>query len=340
MRVFALNPIIVKELRTRMRGVRPYLILTLFLLLLALTGLAIFQLMQQQARFGMTVLSAQVGQALFRGLAFVELLLVVCLAPALTSAAISGERERLTYDMLLATPLRPGQILWGKLVATLGYLFMLIFAAIPVFSVVLVFGGVEPKALLKALALLVATAVCFGAIGLCCSALLRSTARAMLLALLIVLALVMLPLLASSVWGQISTPPGQAPPPALLYLNPFSALISVTTLELGQAMMNDMPIINVGDPAGGLPLLGLLGTGVIHYGPEGLVVLPIYRATLLAYALLTALLCWLSAHLVLPRRRWRPRWNDLGFALLVAGLLVIGWLSRSWWQIMPPAAFG
>lgn len=339
MRAPTLNPIIVKELRTRMRGGRPYLILTIFLLLLALTGLGIFQLMQQQARFGMTMLSAQVGQALFRGLAFVELLLVVCLAPALTSAAISGERERLTYDMLMATPLRPGQIMWGKLVAALGYLLLLIFAAIPVFSVVLVFGGVEPKALLKALTLLLATTVCFGAIGLCCSALLRSTARAMMLALLLVLLLIFVPLLASSVWGQVSTPPGQPAPPALLYLNPFSALLSVTTLGGEQQMMSEMPMISVGDPGGGLPLLGLLGAGVIHYGPAGPVVIPIYRATLLAYPLLTALLCWLSSHLVLPRHRWRPRWSDLGFALLVAGLIAAALLSRSWWYIEPPRPF-
>ncbi|RRR69360.1 MAG: ABC transporter permease [Candidatus Viridilinea halotolerans] len=332
----AINPIIVRELHTRMRGVRPYLILTLFLLFLALTGLGIFQLMQQQARFGMTVLSAQVGQALFRGLTFVELLLVVCLAPALTSGAISGERERLTYDMLLATPLRPAQILWGKLVATLSYLFVLIFAAIPVFSVVLVFGGVEPKAMLKALSLLVATTVCFGAIGLCCSALLHSTARAMMLALLLVLLLVLVPLLASSVWGQFSDPPGQPVPPQLLYLNPFSALLAVTTLGGSHMLMSDMPMVNLGDPAGGLPLLGLLGTGVIHYGPEGVIIIPIYRATLLGYALLTTLLCWLSAHLVQPRQRWRLRWGDAGFGVLVACLLLGAWFSRAWWLILPP----
>jgi ABC-2 type transport system permease protein len=136
-----LNPIIVREVRTRMRGVRPYLILTGFLLLLAAAGVAIYQLMIQQARFGGTLLSAQVGQALFKGLGFVELLLVVFLAPSMTSGAISGEREQLTYDMLIATPLRPAQILWGKLVAALSYLFLLIFAAVPVFSVVLVSAG-------------------------------------------------------------------------------------------------------------------------------------------------------------------------------------------------------
>ncbi|MCX7791057.1 MAG: ABC transporter permease, partial [Chloroflexaceae bacterium] len=85
-----INPIIVREARTRMRGARPYVVLTVFLALLALAGVGIFQLMAQQARFGAVLLSAQVGQGLFKGLAFVELLLVVFLAPAMTSGAISG----------------------------------------------------------------------------------------------------------------------------------------------------------------------------------------------------------------------------------------------------------
>lgn len=337
----AINPIIVKELRTRMRGVRPYAILTAFLVLLAVAGYGIYQIMLQQARFGGTVLSAQVGQALFRGLAFVELMLVVFLAPSMTSGAISGEREQLTYDMLIATPLRPGQILWGKLLAALSYLFLLIFAAVPVFSVVLVFGGVELRALLKALALLVAATIFFGAIGLLCSALMRRTARATTVAYTMVLLLIGVPVLLASVWGQFSTPPGQQAPPWLLYLNPFSALLSVTTIGVGAVdpTMSSMPVFGFGDPFGGLPLLALLGPGVVYYGPVGPVVIPIYRATLSFYALLTVLLCWASAHLVLPNRRWRPRWSDLGFALLTAAIGAGIYLSRGWWYVLPPPQF-
>jgi ABC-type transport system involved in multi-copper enzyme maturation permease subunit len=332
-----LNPIIVREVRTRMRGVRPYLILTGFLLLLAVTGVGIYQLMQQQARLGGTLLSAQVGQALFRGLAFVELLLVVFLAPSMTSGAISGEREQLTYDMLIATPLRPAQILWGKLVAALSYLFLLIFAAVPVFSVVLVFGGVELGALLKALALLLAATVFFGAVGLCCSAFGRRTARATTVAYTLVLLLVGLPVLVASVWPQFTSPPGQPAPPELVYLNPFSALVSITAITPGADP--SMSFLGYGDPFGGLPLLGMLAPGAIYYGPNGPVVVPIYRATLLFYGLATVLLCWLSAHLVLPHRRWRPRWSDLGFLLAAAALLALVVLTRAWWHIPAPRPF-
>jgi ABC-type transport system involved in multi-copper enzyme maturation permease subunit len=336
----ALNPIIVKELRTRMRGVRPYAILTVFLVLLALAGTGIYQVMLQQSRFGGTLLSAQVGQSLFRGLAFVELLLVVFLAPAMTSGAISGEREQLTYDMLIATPLRPAQILSGKLVAALSYLFLLIFASIPVFSVVLLFGGVELRALLKTLALLLAATLFFGTVGLFCSALMRRTARATTVAYTIVLILVGVPVLVASVWGQFTTPPGQQAPPWLVYLNPFSALMSVTTIAVGgDPTMSSMPIMGFGDPFGGVPLLAIFSPGVLYYGPNGPVIIPIYRATMLAYALLTLLLCWLSAHMVLPNRRWRPRWSDLGFAALTLALLALIIMTQAWWLVEAPKQF-
>ncbi len=327
-----LNPIIVKELRIRMRGVRPYAILTLFLVALIAAGYGIYVLMLRQAAFSGSLISFQVGQALFKGLALCELVLMVFLAPAMTSGAISSEREQLTYDMLLATPLKPAGILWGKLVAALSYIFLLILAAIPVFSVVLMFGGVEPKDMIKALVLLVMTAITFGTIGLFCSALFRRTAQATVVSYVLILLLIISTSLVVSLWGYYSAPMNNQPvPPQLLYLNPFSALVALSTMT---------PSMDTGQFYGfdvfGLPLLGQLSMGVVHYGPNGPVVLPIYRATFLFYPLLTMLLYWFTTHLVLPRGRWRLRWSDLGFAVLIGGLVMFIWLVRHWWFIEPP----
>jgi ABC-type transport system involved in multi-copper enzyme maturation permease subunit len=330
---FQPNPIIVRELRTRMRGMRPYVILTLSLIVLILAGLGIYQFMLQQTRFGMTVLSAQVGQAMFVGLALCQLLLVVFLAPAMTSGSISGEREQLTYDMLMATPLRPGRLLWGKLIAALSYLFMLIIAALPIFSVVLIFGGVEPKALLKVVVLLVATTIFAGTLGLFFSSFFRRTASATVLSYTILLLIIGGTALLGAVWGQFSSPPGQQAPPWLLYLNPFTALNSITAL----APRNDGGIfLGDGNPFAWLPFIGALGSGAIYYGPNGAVVVPIFRATLVCYAALTLLLCWIASHMVLPRRHWLPRWSDLSFLITALALAAVLWFSRPWWLVFPP----
>src|SRR5687767_7783974 len=118
------NPIIVKELRSRMRGGRLYLILTGYLLGLSLVCYGILKVFDGQAHNGMQIVSAHVGQGLFAALALAITLLIVFLTPALTAGAISAEREQLTYDLLIATPLRPGLILSGKLIAALWYVLL------------------------------------------------------------------------------------------------------------------------------------------------------------------------------------------------------------------------
>jgi ABC-type transport system involved in multi-copper enzyme maturation permease subunit len=336
----SINPIIVKELRGRMRGARPYAVLTGFLLAMVGTGYAINWLITNQARFGGTVLSPQVGQGLFSGLAMVELLLVIFLAPALTSGAISGEREQLTYDLLLTTPLRPTRILWGKLVAALSYLFLLVFAAVPLFSVVLIFGGVEPRDMAKALLLLLVCAVFFGAIGLFFSALVQRTQRATVLSYTVTLLLLGLGVGAAGSWGALSSPPGQQVPPPLLYLNPFSAMGAVTTIVPNNGGGGLFPIGGDVLAYGGFSWQALLLNGVVWYGPNGASVLPVYRATLVFYPMFTLLLCWIGTHLVLPRRRWQPQWADVGFALAIGAWLLLAWLARDWWLVLLPPANG
>ncbi len=333
-----LNPILINELRVRMRGMRPYLILTLFLISLVGAGALIYYVVLQQQRFSMTLLSAQVGQAIFSGLALWTLFLVVFLAPALTSGAISSERERLTYEMLMSTPLQPVRILWGKLIAALSYLFLLIFASVPVFSVVLMFGGVEPLDVLKTLVLLICSAITFGTIGLFFSALMRRTATATVMSYVVILVLIGGTFIVGSLWNQtlMHSQPGDTLPPHLFYLNPFSALVSIVAIT-PTSNPDPFSFAFMGSPFGVLPMIDLLSPGVIYYGHDGITrVIPVFRATLVSFGLLTVLLCWISAHLVLPRRRWRPRRSDVSFALLLLALLLLAWLVREWWYVLPP----
>lgn len=332
-----LNPILVKELRARMRGIRPYAILTVFLISLVVAGYIIYQIVLQQQQFGNTLLSAQVGQALFSGLSLWTLFLVVFLSPALTSGAISSEREQLTYDMLVTTPLNPTRILWGKLIAALSYLFLLIFASVPVFSIIFMFGGVTLLAVAKMLTLLVMTALTFGAIGLFFSSLMRRTATATVLSYVTLLVLIG----GSFIMGMVSEralmgmQPGSALPPQLFYLNPFSALASIMAIAPSNNA-DPFSFVFMGNPFGVLPFFDMLSPGVIYYSPDGMMrILPIFRGTLVGFSLLTVLLCWISSHLVLPRRRWRPRWGDLSFLLLLAGLMVLFLLVRDWWYVLP-----
>ena len=48
-----------------------------------------------------------------------QYLLASLMAPSFAAGAITGEKERKSYEMLLASPLRPGAIVLGKLLASL-----------------------------------------------------------------------------------------------------------------------------------------------------------------------------------------------------------------------------
>ncbi len=184
-----------KELRGRMRGPRAFIALTFYLFLLAGFTVMIYLLQRQaaasQAAFGggNPYVSAQIGQAVFMTLLFLQVLLVVFLAPAATSGAISLEREKQTLDLLTATPVSTLAIVLGKLASALAFVVVLILASIPLTAVVFVFGGVAPEDILRGYVVLLVTALGFGSVGILLSSMTRRTQSATVLTYLAVLVL-------------------------------------------------------------------------------------------------------------------------------------------------------
>src|SRR2546421_12236437 len=170
-----LNPIVEKELRSRMRTGRASLLISFYLLTLAGVGWFTYVIVGRQASGGAAngELSVHVGTTIFRALTGWELVLILFIAPVLTAAAIAGEKERQTLDLLLCTRVRPSSIVIGKLVASLLFALLLLVASVPVFSVVFLFGGVELSQVIGVAAVLGVTAVVIGAIGLLCSTVMR-----------------------------------------------------------------------------------------------------------------------------------------------------------------------
>jgi len=176
-----LNPVLRRELRVRMRGSRAFVVLGVYLLAL---GMVVYGLEQILVKFGTgaQIQSFQIGQIIFGGFALMEVTLLALITPALTAGAISAEREHGTFDLLRATPVRAHSIVMGKLVAALGYVGLLIVASVPMAGLVFLFGGVAPADVGAVFALLSVTTLAFGLLGLFCSALVRRTSLAAVLA--------------------------------------------------------------------------------------------------------------------------------------------------------------
>lgn len=238
-----------KELRGRMRGRRAFAVLTVYLLLLSLFAYGVYAYLRQQSTIqaeslvqggvlngtSQLALSADIGHAIFSGLLMVLTLLVLVLAPAFTTGAISLEREKQTIDLLVTTPLSTLGMVIGKLLSALTYVFLLILASVPLMAIVFVFGGVGPDDLVRAYVVLFATAFGMGAIGLFISALTRRTQTATVLTLIVVLGLTLGSAAAHEFWKVLSTETAKTQsgfvpvarsdgaPEALLWLNPFVA---------------------------------------------------------------------------------------------------------------------
>lgn len=320
-----INPIIVKELRSRMRGGRAFATLTGVLLVLGGVSYLIYRMALAAPTYSPAPLSPQIGQTMFLALAFLELVMVCAIAPAVTAGAISGEQEKLTYEMLLATPLPPASILWGKLVSALSYVFLLVFAAVPMASLIFIFGGVAPRDMLKALVILLAVAVTFGILGLFLSALLRRTSRATVVSFLVVAALMFGTIFLYVAVGVISR---AEPPRWLLVPNPISALFS--------ALAPSTPYETYPMSIIGYLGMGLAGNFQMISGQtisQTSIPRPLYHYSLPVFGGLSLLLYLLSTRLVLPARRWRLRRKEalVAAALLLAfgGTIALAFLSTA-----------
>src|SRR4029079_10967376 len=104
--------------------------------------------------------------------------------------AISSEREHQTLDLLAVTPISSLAIVLGKLFSALAWVFVLILASIPITALVFVFGGVAPDDVIRGYAVLFATVIGLGSVGIFFSALTRRTGASTGLTFVTTLALV------------------------------------------------------------------------------------------------------------------------------------------------------
>jgi ABC-type transport system involved in multi-copper enzyme maturation permease subunit len=172
------NPVTLKELRGRMRGRRAFIVLTAYLLVISFViGITYFLYVNSlNSSPGYNTTSRQlIGKLIFGVVTGMQLVGLTFIVPALTSGAISAEREHQTYDLLRVTLLPARGIVGGKLVSALVFVFLLLFAALPLECIAFLFGGVAPEEVALSVLLLVVISISFCAVGLFFSSIFKST---------------------------------------------------------------------------------------------------------------------------------------------------------------------
>ena len=173
-----LNPVYQKELKTGVRTIKMSMMIFFYNLILAFISLlafyVYFSLSGHQVNFSNILV-------IYTFIACLEFGLILFVVPAMTSSAISGERERQTLEILLTTTLKPIQIITGKLCASISQIIMLVVSSLPILSLVFTVGGIRLKDLLMLMFICIATAIFVGSIGIFYSTVFKRTVPATVL---------------------------------------------------------------------------------------------------------------------------------------------------------------
>lgn len=172
MKLLNINPVLAKEVKVKMRSWRIVAMLSAYLGVLALV--AIFIVIAMLQNYSVQP-SSSVTTGAYTTIAIIQFLLLVFIAPALTSGTISGERERQTLDLLLCTRMTPLSIILGKLIAALSQVVLLIVASLPIFSVVFLFGGISVANVIQLILFYLVVALLMGSIGIFASTFIKKT---------------------------------------------------------------------------------------------------------------------------------------------------------------------
>lgn len=220
-----INPVLEKEFRLRMRTIRSPLALLAYLVVIGLLALGyIYMEMHNRGSRGFTPESSRM---LFYFLSGAQLVLVCFMAPGLTAGVISGEREKQTLNILLTTQQSSTTIILSKLFSALSFMFLIVFATLPVYSIVFLFGGISPGQLVAVFGFYVLVMIALGSLGVLFSTLLKKTVVSLIVTYGVGLFLYVFTGLAAIFIMSVTNNSARELAGFLIGINPLAAMISI-----------------------------------------------------------------------------------------------------------------
>lgn len=170
-----INPVIDKEFRLRMRTPRSAVSLMLYILVLGLVAMGFIYVTMYLNNGNTQRFNSSVGRTMFYVLSFAQLILIAFMAPALTAGVISTEREKQTLNMLLTTQQSSATIVLSKLFSSLSFMFLIMLATMPIYSIVFLYGGISLSQLLSIFLFYVFVMLLLGSLGVMFSTIFKKT---------------------------------------------------------------------------------------------------------------------------------------------------------------------
>jgi ABC-type transport system involved in multi-copper enzyme maturation permease subunit len=179
------NPVLGRELLVNLRSPKSFGLQLVYIALLGMLVYLAWPAVEGRGAMAGTGSAQQLYNLFFMG----QFVLVALIAPTFAAGSIAGEKERKTYEMLLASPLEPMTILVGKLLSSLTFLVLLIISSLPLMILCFLLGGILLSEIARAYIVLVLAAGTFGLISVACSSFFSRTSSALLVSYLVILPL-------------------------------------------------------------------------------------------------------------------------------------------------------
>jgi ABC-type transport system involved in multi-copper enzyme maturation permease subunit len=252
-----IGPVFTREVVTSPRRTRFYLYRVVYvgaLLVLMCTawlivaGVQVIRNVGDMARF---------GSVLFQVMAPLQLALVVFFSALLAASAVALEKDRKTLILLLMSRLTNSELVLGRLMASLLNVLVMIAAGLPVFMLIVLFGGVSFGQVGRVLLVTLVTALAAGSLGSTLALWREKTFQTLAMtALAIVLWLGVWEAVARSevLWRGVSAEVWAAG------FSPFRAILAAAR----PAIAAQAPLGWLGDGANLFLLVGVLGTVLLN----------------------------------------------------------------------------
>ena len=228
-----INPIVKKDLRVLSRSMKIAWGLFAYEAVLLIAFLfAIWIIFEEFSGYGYSA-DYQAFVVMFPVISVIEFAIIALLMPIMTATAVSGEKERQTFDILLTTVMTPRAIIRGKVASAVIRVMVFMVGSIPLMALSFTLGGLSWINLFITMIAFLIFAILTGSLGIFASTLTTKSITGIILTYVfyfvyanasVVPTLIILFASGFSSTGSVSM---------LMLLNPVSAITQMFALMLG-----------------------------------------------------------------------------------------------------------
>ena len=174
-----LNPIVKKDVKVQARSFKMCVEVFVYELIMALVFFVALLYITSQNRFTDGNVYSQMVW-LYPVLAIAQWVILGAVIPIHTSSAISGEKERQTFDIMMTTGMTPWSIIMGKVMTAVAQAMLFVVASVPVMALTFVVGGLSWSYLFWFIAVALLVSLFAASIGIMCSSFCRKSITAVI----------------------------------------------------------------------------------------------------------------------------------------------------------------